>query len=305
MIRRAESALTQSGKLLAVVAPKLTIVRTGHVERSADGTKWQIPLAIVGAIGLRRVTLLTENINDAMLLLHAGHHFKLSAGLGACSVVAETRGGGGSGIAHEFEMLVKARRQFCLCITDSDRNCERDGETPTSIKCTGFATSSWVVSHIALLEREIENLLPPEITEKIIDPQQRDAWNNLAAKCAACDFDLYSYCDLKEGTLMSDVLKLGPGSPGSAFWREVVRILCQKELLDELCVDACANPEACACKIAPGFGDRVIAKAIRFLDARSAQASYLVIRDGARVKRWLDLGREVFDWCCAPAQVRS
>lgn len=305
MIRRAENALTQSNELLLAVTTKLTIVREGHVERSLDGTKWRVPLPVVGGVGLRRVILLAENIDDARLLLHAGDHYKLEAGLGACRLVADSRGGGGSGIAHEFEAIVRARAQFCLCVTDGDRSCAQEGDSATSKKCSDCANSSWVVAHIALLEREIENLLPPKVTEEVIDIHQREAWERLMTKCVACDLDLLSYCDLKNGTMMCDVWKLAPGSPCEAFWGEVVHTLRKSNLVAIPCDEkGCPTPDSCTCEITPGFGNRLIAKANQLLEGRSPHASLRTIKSGERVTRWLELGREVFCWCCAPAPVR-
>lgn len=276
--------------------------------RRATATEWEVPLKVVGIHGVRKAVLLTENLDDAKAYEHAARQYQVSIGMRG-QVTLEKAGGGGSTTPECFENHACTEKQWCLCVTDSDRLCPTGHMDVTARKCNEIAEKdSIVASHIDLITREVENILPIAFLAEAIPPTHQALWDWHMDMFCRLRPDAHSYCDIKKGTSFRDILSYPANTPTRVYWDSVVTDLMRATALTSECLDLteCLRDEAglCQCYVAHGFGGKVLESVVAQLDSRSAHQSEKLTRRDPNRQLWMDIGRSIFEWGCAPQKTR-
>lgn len=275
--------------------------------RAAE-TQWEVPLKEIGIHGVMKAVLLTENLDDAKAYEHAARQYQVAIGMSG-QVTLEKAGGGGSTTPESFENHAHVERRWCLCITDSDRLCPSANMSATGRKCSDIAESDSVVaSHIDLTAREIENILPIAFLAEAIPSSHQALWDWHIERLHGVRSDAHHYCDIKNGITFRKVLSYPENTPARIFWDSVTTDLKRAAALTSDCfaVEDCARDATapCECYVAPGFGEKVLESVIKKLESRSVHLSEKLTRRDANRQPWMDIGRFVFEWGCAPARTR-
>ena len=123
----------------------------GQLIEKLDLTRWRAQLQNFYHVGLQPTVLLAENLTDSELYFYAARHFAISNNFSPELVSASCRGGGGTTIVDELQNITNTKREFVICITDSDRRSPNCGLNETSRQCAAIiALTNWVVGHSAL-----------------------------------------------------------------------------------------------------------------------------------------------------------
>lgn len=303
-------ALENAPNLLAqyrVAKFRVRIVVEGKDPRKIGDSEWSLPLDWVRSNGVPTSCVLGENTRDAELFRMAAEQYLARVRTG-CTIKLNVAGGGGADTPRTLATEIKNRRQFVLCITDSDKACPVAPESHTSRECAeiGRATG-WIAWHFSLEEREIENLLPVNLVEDVVQSLgQSDLDDKLESlKCiAAQDALVWRYLDLKNGT----PLRLMFGAC-SKFWEQFREHSICLNSSRRACIDdarcAAASRADCACFIAPPLGQRILEHVGTYLAKRSTQEAAKRSSTSANAARWGEVGALVSEWGVAAPKVRS
>lgn len=273
-----------------------------------SATEWEVPLKEIGNLGIKKAVLLTENLDDAKAYEHAARQYQVSIGMQG-RVVVERAGGGGSTTPESFVNHSSIEKRWCLCITDSDRLCPAGNMDVTAQKCHEIANNdSIVASHIDISPREVENILPFAFLAEAIPPTHQASWDFHVNTFCRLRPDAHHYCDIKEGITFRKTLSYAANTPARIFWDSVTHDLARANALRGNCVDAreCLGDDtaSCKCYVAHGYGPKVLESVINQLDKRSAHSSEKLTRHDPNRQLWLDIGRSVLEWGCAPDRTR-
>ena len=272
-------------------------------ERKANSLEWRIPVSHVADYGIRPTILLAENSHDGDVYVYAAKHYAIESKLSKLKIKIEPRNGNGASISQELDRIARAKIEFCLCVTDSDRlapGCE-PGTIPRACSRVVHDCHS-VVHHVAPDSRELENAIPTTLFGEVAASVHPDEWIQLQDRLAIVDAETVAYADLKNGTSLDTVLKLRKGSPPSTFWLEQAqRLFAESNCLAR---GACEDPETCGCVVVPGFGDNIAKTVRQNLEGCSAHASHRTAKGASNFGAWITLGREVFEAGVAPSRMR-
>lgn len=281
---------------------KASCVRTGP-------TEWEMPLKEIGIHGVRKAVLLAENLYDAKAYEHAAKQYRVSLGIRS-EIALEKAGGGGSTVPVPFENYANTDKRWCMCITDSDRLCPSDNMAAPAQKCSEIAKSDSIVAlHIDLSAREIENILPLVfIAEAAVPHTHQKLWDWHTDKLCNIRFDAHHYCDIKKGTTFRQVLSYAVQTPKQIYWDRVTTDLKSAAALTGQCLEAgsCGREAhaTCQCYVHPGFGEKVLELVVNYLGERTAHQSEKATRSDLNREPWMEIGRSVFEWGCAPPKTR-
>lgn len=308
VISTVHSNFSMIGGLSDIVTTRLVITHDQNVEptKTAD-TVWEVPLRYVGVYGVSKTVLLGENLDDVRAYELAANHYKVSATIGG-RVCLEQSHGGGSTTPDVLSNLVEHEKRWCLCITDSDRICPTDEMDVTALRCRAIAVQGHsIASHHDLGVREIENVVPLAFLAKAIPPTHTYKWDWHVERLLALCPDAHRYCDMKLGTTRRKIYSLPAGSSRRTYWELVLRTLSAAAALRHDCEGNCETlpDEQCDCLVTYGFGENLLSTVLRCLETESVHASEKRTRNDPLRQQWIDIGKHVFEWACAPSPMRS
>ncbi len=303
------SSLPTLGAIAKQVQRRVNVINTDENKyRRTSSDLWVVPLKMIGARGIRKAIILTENLDDATAYEHAAKQYKASEKM-AGQISLEIAGGGGSTIPEAFGNYTNVERRWCLCITDSDRICPDDNMDVSAQRCCDIADLDDIVaSHVDIKSREIENILPLKFLEDCIPASHQDKWEWHVQKLLKIRQDAHRYCDIKKGITFRKVNSYLSGTPRRDYWSKVMQDLRHASAISIECSDnecaAMTSQEPCNCNVTYGFGTNILASVISKLTSQSAHESERQIRNDVNRQEWLNLGRIVYEWGCAPSKTR-
>jgi hypothetical protein len=307
-ISRAESNLTQFGQLLGLINPMVTVTydKSSGVVKSESDESWEVPLTQIAINGVNKCVLLAENIQDCAAYEYAAEHYRISVSLSLCKINIEHAGGGGSTIPDVLRNFTTNGHRWCLCITESDKFSPQDGLSLPARRCYEICeTGSVVAKHVDLPVREIENLIPLKLFEQAVQSTHNEAWNNHRYRLISLLPEIHDFCDLKDGTSMEKIFREPSGSPRRDFWMRKITELIAASLVTLPCIETqqCTNAgQICECFVTNGFGNNILQNINRYLKACSAHKSFEIISGDLTRLKWLEIGKEVINWACAPPE---
>jgi hypothetical protein len=259
-----------------------------------QGNVWHVSLKYLGESGLLQSAIIGENELDAELFLILAELYRRRHRIRLFGTKARIKGGGGSGLPQAMEAYLDSETSPCLSISDSDKYHPTCELSLTVKRCRKIATErNAVVEYLHLEEREIENLLPREVLEQIVDLDRfLSECDNLMAKMP----QLWPYADLKNGPSLKWI-KARDGQT-QTFWKQFQSQLEKKRGRCRLCdPEDEAISDVCACSQIKGFGPGLLEKAISYL---KDTPPHVVLRLLANDLRWERIGRIAFNFALAP-----
>jgi hypothetical protein len=303
------SKISMLGGIVKQISTRINVSH-GRVTETmrVSPSEWETPLCDVGAFGIRKTVLLAENIDDARAFEHAARQYQVSSGMGG-QVSIEKVGGGGSTTPGVFRNNALDERRWCLCITDSDRLCPSSTLDVTADKCSDIAKGkSTVACYVDIVAREIENILPFAFVSEAVPCTHQDKWDWHLNRLCALRPDAHSFCDIKNGISLGKVFSFSLSTPAQTFWESVVADLKKASALGSGCLDnnECKEQSAslCRCYVTYGFGEKLLESVVNMLDKQSSHQSERLIRHDLNRQKWMEVGRYVFEWACAPEKMR-
>lgn len=304
------SNYTLLGSIPALVRFRIVVTfgKSKHVNK-VGSEEWEVPLHMVADCCIHKSVLVAENLTDAGVFEQAARQYMAAKGI-RTQLSVEKLHGGGSTIPKVFENHAVTEKRWCLCITDSDRICPNDSLSQAAEECKAIASdSSLVATHMDLPVREVENVIPIALLDEVIPPSHRDKWEWHTSKLCRIRRDAHSYCDMKKGLTIRKILDLADGSGQKRYWLSVARDLLDASALESDCLASgeCSqkDPGLCHCDVVYGFGDRMLDQILTILNSRGPHESERRVRHDLNRDTWFEVGQLVFEWACAPQEIRS
>ena len=295
ILRKIYSNYATTASILEHITNKITIYYRS-IEILECPKKFHISLRSIGLNGVNKSLLIAEDLRDAVVYEHAAKQFLAYSKVGG-RISIEKSSGGGSGTPKVFENHVSVESRWCLCITDTDRFCPEDIMSITARRCSAIAElAENAASHLDINARELENIIPLKILEEVIPPTHRAKWdwhNNILLNAQP---DVHNYCDIKFGMTLKHI-KSFECDKRRAYWFSVIKNMdpLQNPLGD------CNNCDhECECYINFGFGENILDLVITYLNKNSPHSSEKLTRNDLLRENWINIGRSVFEWACAP-----
>ncbi|MDO8332144.1 MAG: hypothetical protein Q7T36_16890 [Fluviicoccus sp.] len=275
------------------------------VTKLDDG--WRVPLNIFYDNSLVvRPLLLCEDLTDAEVLEYAAKHYVLVNKIRGCKISVRLEGGGGSCITDRLDYILRAQRDFVLCITDSDKLSPSDNLDDTAGKCANLIKSSnWVARYLPTPGRELENLIPWRFIDQALNVDCTRRWEVIKRLCNIAGSSVADYIDIKEGVRNRWVLEMPDGSPNRMYWEAIIDLLKEKDPQLQALLDKCnhSSKDACECYVFPNVAKRTADQVLGWLKIntphKSAESLERRLDDD-----WVNIGREIFDFCCGDDKIR-
>lgn len=306
------SRLTQLGDVMSIVRQSVTVVHDAGPSLARSGVGWRIQLNHVGRLGLRPAMLLGEDVSDVQLLLEAARHYLVDQKLHRLlRPHADFRGAGGkANVERSFEVILHDSQAWCLCVTDSDRLTRHCGATALTNRIDALVANNVgtaVCGHHVLPTRELENIFPVHLISDAVESQEsievKDAWRVYLNEFQVPSH-IHEYVDLKEGTTLWSIKKLGTTGPARAIWNnEIARLTPVTGVETECSRGECKrdnNRQArCTCLITPAVSGRLADIVLNYLGKQGSGPEVVKrIKTSPNASGWLDLGKVVADWTC-------
>lgn len=303
------SRYSELGALKSTDLATITFVAEGTSFIRTGSRSFQMTIQAVAIKPLLSTALLAENTLDSILYGFAGEHYRIheNVKLGCLSLTHQS--GGGSQIATILRSQLNDKERPVVCITDGDRWHVDEPDSPMSRACSDEAMNcAWPCEHLALKERELENVIPSSLIAEAIALEQREAFDELDALRQATGWEAYAFADLKEGTRLHKLLESGQSSSRRVFWLKAAMFQSSSGRMDDGCVSSQRCREdvgiQCAaegCRITKAIGQRVSEAVERHVKAMSLHESWRRAKTSHNLDAWLALGKVVFEWCASPA----
>lgn len=296
--------LPQYGSLLTTIQTRVNICSNIINPIRISQNEWNVPLQdFIDSATINKTLVLAEDSIDAEIYLFAAHHYRIVSGIKGVNIAGRADGGGGSRISKKFGLIAKSKSDLCYCLTDSDKFSPMAIPKHTSRACDKFSTiNNWVVKHRASSSRELENLVPRNMLRYSLEKfsvHQLPQWDEILQKSQVQN-TLSAYVDLKEGTRLKWILNLTPASQDRKYWISTISKL-GLFAQDAECFEQghCArDKESCNCFVTPGLGQNLAESVLDWLKLSSPHKSCETV-DETTDQEWMEIGMEVFEWCCA------
>lgn len=273
------------------------------VEKRGD-TEWAIPARQIAEHGIRPSILLSENSSDAEVYTHAARHFRLAQGMNDVEINIEPRNGNGAGTPEELRRISRRAPEWCLCVTDSDKECP-DGALGATARACGRLIQEEpraIVWHIATGGRELENVIPSRLFGTVHADLHPDQWTTYQQRETEIGFDALRYADLKLGTSLCRLLRLDANTPVRQFWVRKVDGL--RSFVDCIRAQRCDAPRENACMLVDGFGEHAATRVHDYLNSGSTHKTYEIAKNSGNIDDWMAIGSHVFHAGAAPKPLR-
>lgn len=308
VITSIENDLANLGSIDAIVDTRLIVTYgLAPATRLQRPGVWEVPIEVLGRNSVRKVLLLTENLEDCRAFVHAASQHIVREKIGS-QLAIETAMGGGSTTPGCFENSVNTDHRWCICITDSDRLCFDADMCLTARQCAEIATQPGIVAeHMDLSCREVENALPLKFIEESLDRALLPNWEWHVSRLLGVSPESHSFCDLEKGLTLKKFQSFAIGSPHQTHWSGVLAALDAAAVVTFDCDkdSPCASAgDPCKCYLTRGFGGSLLTLVLETLDQRTPHKSNEISRNDPNLAEWKIIGKKVFEWGCAPERRR-
>jgi hypothetical protein len=148
-----------------------------------------------------------------------------------------------------------------------------------------------VVKHVALDERELENLIPIDVLRKIASV---DEMRLLLQPALDRNGALWDYLDIKNGVRLDWIEK--QDEPTQSYWKGVRDLIERRMKRCSICDVGRDEEDECACSYVKGLGDRLLNDSVKLINANDAKMNLRLMESDIR---WEKLGKMVFDFAVA------
>lgn len=296
------SEYTFLSSLLKQLRYKVRVAATYQRFERVDERTWKVPVKHIARNGIRPTILLGENTLDGDVYVQAAHHYKIHSGMKNVQVSIEPRNGNGAGVSKELQRIVNHEKEFCLCLTDSDRFSAGDALGEIAAACSRVVSGAqWVVNHETSISRELENTVPWSLVDEAMQKIKLPQWAETKASISDIGDAALQYGDFKEGTSLRWAKQHPNGSPANNYWSEIVRKIPPGIVCDD---ESRCGKDVCECFIAPKIAKNLVEHVLEFMTSESAHEVYRRAKSSHNFSEWLRLGQEVLEIAAAPKPMR-
>ncbi|MEC4853322.1 MAG: hypothetical protein SAJ12_20265, partial [Jaaginema sp. PMC 1079.18] len=260
---------------------------------------------------IQKTILLCENLNDVALYEVIAKAFLIWKERSHTQLAYDSRGGGGTSIAGEYESIQNKHERMCLCIVDSDKKSPNSKLGSTASNIQSLDNTNNVITQLHILEvREAENLIPYQLLSEITEGNRdREKFVfMLETICASPSVEIAKFIDIKKGTNLKEIVKSN-NSNIEDFWRD--KITGNRDfssILNSWCWDnwECEklNSRPCTCIVVPHFGESTLENITNL--CRNELPRHVACKvDQYLRSEWETIGQIIVDWCLAERPMRA
>ena len=285
---------------------RVKIIGAGNIPKKVKEGSWVVPISHIASGGLRPTVLLGENSHDGDLYIHAGHHYRIDSKRKDVMIRVEPRNGNGASVSKELERICREEKEFCLCITDSDKLIPGSNHGIISSATRKVANkSNWVVEHHAPSSRELENALPSELVREIIQKMNFPTSRDFESSANKLGNDAILHADLKFGTSLHWLNSFSKKSPTRIFWEgQAKKVFEDFEKAMDCLEDKKCTSENCSCYIVPRISKDFAKNVSDLMVGDSMPDIFKRAKASYNFDDWIRLGKEVFEAGAGPRPMR-
>jgi len=221
---------------------------------------------------------------------------------------SEHRSGGGSQIYPTYKEIQDRGNRFCLCFVDSDRKYPGCPLGTTARPFEEMPKTSKLCEFEIIEAREIENLIPTAMFDKVSDPNRIRCISFLEKLECSPIADARRFIDLKNGLKGRDYFGLlSHNADSAAYWQKFFNTINSWINISESCLNnqACdkSKSENCACIIMYGLGEHILEAVIEMLNKQSPQK--ISEMTAALKPYWQEYGELISAWCCGSNRIST
>ena len=259
---------------------------------------------------LQEINIITETIvigenqTEINFYNYLSKYYKSKNNLGSMHTCFSPRMGGGSTTHTVYSSIQASEQNFCLCFVDSDKKHPTASLGDTLKAVQRIDNPAKLLSHVhALNSREIENLIPLSILEKICkeDVNHNNGYESLKRIVETENYKDILYLDFKNGLSIKNYRKIKDVNlktfldnlliNSSLFNREVLDEIYNHENEDELEIEV----------LIQGLGSNVLDRTIRYLNDNGLAEPELDFQE--QIDEWNTLGEKFTNWTCSGTKI--
>jgi len=261
---------------------------------------------------IQKINLLCEDLSDADLYLKMGDFYKHNINLSTTNILFDYIGGGGDNTYKSFSNITE-NTKFCLCLLDSDKKHPNGKQGGTSLKFKDKKIP-FNGKYIVINAHEAECLIPNEIIELLILDRNLNHYNydfhtrlDYLREICQSNSLVKLYFDHKEGLTVNNIKKFDK-SGDTPFWENAVkgatglkRRKCAINFHCD-CKESASKKNQQECYIILGFGSKLLEDSSAKINQMPTPKIKHMLK-GPLLTEWMNIGREIFSWGCAPSKV--
>ena len=244
-----------------------------------------------------------ENQTEINFYNFLSNYYKSKHGLNSVPACYNPRMGGGSTTHIVYSSVQKLEQNFCLCFVDSDKKYPTASVGDTLKAVQRIDDSAKLLSHLhALDSREIENLIPLSILEKVCKEDVNhksgfDALNKIVKNKNKKDI---LYLDFKNGLSITNYRKI----KDLTLKTFLDNLLINSDLYNRATLDEIYNPvnDIELEVLIQGLGSNILDRTITYLDENKLTEPEFDFEE--QLIEWTILGEKFTNWTCCGTKIR-
>lgn len=243
-----------------------------------------------------------ENQTEINFYKFLSNYYKNKHGLSSVPSRYIPTMGGGSTTHIVYSSIQQLEQNFCLCFVDSDKKYPTANVGDTLKAVQRIDDSAKLLSHLhALNSREIENLIPLSILEKVCDKDINhkrgfDALKKIVENDSKKDI---LYLDFKNGLSIKNYRKI----TDVALKTFLDNLLITSDLYDRVTLDENYNPENEPVLeiLIQGLGTNLLDRTITYLEENELFEPDFDFDE--QLNEWTNLGEKFTNWTCSGTKI--
>lgn len=274
------------------------------LNQSANVNVFELSYDYIQEINIVTETIVIgENQTEINFYKFLSNYYKNNHGLNSVPVCYNPTMGGGSTTHIVYSSIQQLERNFCLCFVDSDKKhpTANVGDTLKAVK--KIDDSAKLLSHLhALNSREIENLIPLSILEKVCkeDVNHKSGFDALNKIVQSKNKKDILFLDFKNGLSIRNYRKISDVTLKTFL----DNLLINSDLYDRATLDEIYNPENEPELeiLIQGLGANILDRTITYLCKNELTEPEFDFEE--QQIEWTILGEKFTNWTCCGAKIR-
>lgn len=270
----------------------------------AEG-RWELPLSNIVDHGVGPLNLLGENSRDVELYTEAARHYVINNKLTAINIYGVPRNGNGAGTSQELRRYIQQKREWVICLTDSDKNCPADSLGDVAQLCAAeLRRDTWIALHDCVAGRTIENVLPHNLVADAVPADIQEHVSNVSRFQRVHGSEAVNHANLKDGVNAKWIKNLRENSTTRNFWEPIA--IAEGVDCADCCLPGgqCSRDSICQKFVLKGFGATVSEHVQRHLGEVSLHKAAERARSSFNFDLWDAVGKVVCFMAMAPKPSR-
>lgn len=274
------------------------------LSQSGNANVFELSFDYIQEINIVTETIVIgENQTEINFYNYLSKYYKSKHGLNSVPSCYNPRMGGGSTTHIVYSSIQQLEQNFCLCFVDSDKKYPTANVGDTLKAVHKIDDSAKLLSHLhALDSREIENLIPLSILEKVCkeDVNHKSGFDTLKKIVKNESKKDILYLDFKNGLSIKNYRKI----KDQTLKTFLDNLLINSDLYNRTTLDEIYNPEneTELGMLIQGLGSNILDRTITYLGEKELTDPEFDFEE--QLNEWTTIGEKFTNWTCCGTKIR-